>query len=83
MSRQSSLAALANAFGQCVALSIPTPNEAPRSRLRKIARLVDRLARRPATRTWHRRVARIHREIEMTLRGQKSRIRSGSNWAAV
>lgn len=84
MSRQSTLAEMADAFGRCAALSLApeTAAVAPRvNRLRKIARLLDRLARRPANRLWHRRAARVHREIDLTLRQQTHRAYPQSLWA--
>lgn len=83
--RQSSLAELANAFGRCAALSArsgATGAPAPQTRLRKIARLMDRLARQPTNRSWHHRVAVVHGEIEATLREKKIRVTPGVLWAA-
>ncbi|HEY8900668.1 MAG TPA: hypothetical protein VIM61_09670 [Chthoniobacterales bacterium] len=84
MSRQSTLAEIADAFGRCAAASLGGETRAIASRmnrLRKIARLLDRLSRRPANRLWHRRAAKVHHEIDLTLRQQARRVSPTSLWA--
>jgi hypothetical protein len=86
--RQATLASLADEFGRCLlANSVQEsghtafPAETKYRRLRKIARLMDRLSRRPAGFSWERRAERIHREIFEILPHTVREVRPVSLWA--
>jgi hypothetical protein len=86
--RQTTLASLAEKFGQSLLDNtvreggrLILPREERRERLKKIARMMDRLSRLPDSQTWHQHAAKLHRQICTTIRSERFRHPSVSLWA--
>jgi hypothetical protein len=89
MSREATLAGLADAFGRCLLANSDREDERrirpggrKYNRLHRIARIIDRLVRRPSNSTWHRRAERIHREISKILPRTDRKVRPAALWAS-
>lgn|GEM_PF-5364300 len=79
MRREPMLALIAESFGRCMATCPPRAEADRVERLRRIARILDRLTRAPARRSWPARARKIYDALIANT--PPSRATSVSLWA--